>query len=96
MMAWYNKLWQWFSLSRSSFLVLSRAMMHDMPDEWQGEVADLLDEFDSVYSNQIDIGTTVRIIKNGKLIKMPDFLINYCRPDNEAIRSLKGATNEDN
>jgi len=43
----YDKLWSWFGLSYASFLTLPRVMMHEMPDEWQGKMADLLEEWDS-------------------------------------------------
>lgn len=37
----YDALWGWFGLSRASFLVLPRVLMHEMPDDWQLRMAAL-------------------------------------------------------
>jgi hypothetical protein len=79
----------WFGLSYASFLVLPRVMMEAMPDEWQRKMAVLLNEYDNEFSNQPDIGTRVQITKDGKLIKTPDWMINYRHPDYEAINRIR-------
>lgn len=94
----YNKLWGWFGLSRASFLVLPRVLMHEMPDEWQRKMAELLKEYDDENRNinnncEID-STTVRATKNGKLTKMPRWIIDYRHPNKNAIKDMKRGINE--
>ena len=84
-----QKLWDWFGLSYASFLVLPRILMHDMPDEWQSKMADLLDEYDETYPNQPDMGTRVQATKDGKLVKWPEWLLRYRRADKQEIERLK-------
>lgn len=83
----HEKLWDWFSLSYASFLVMPRAMMHEMPDEWQGKMADLLTEWDEMTDCPDDeiTGITVSIRKNNKFASMPTELLNYRHPDTEAL-----------
>jgi hypothetical protein len=85
----YDALWGWFGLSYSSYLVIPRVLLHEMPDEWQGKMAKLLQQYDEMFPNQPNIGTRVQITQNGKLIKTPDWLIKYRHPDYEAIKKLK-------
>jgi hypothetical protein len=86
----YGKLWTWFSLSYASFLTLPRVLMHEMPDKWQYRMADLLNEYDEFYPNQPNIGTRVQATRDGKLIKFPDYILNYRHPQIEEINKLKG------
>ena len=76
----YNKLWDWFGLSYASFLTLPRVLMHEMPDEWQGKMADLLYEYDRAFQNLPDLRTEVRVSRDGRLVKMPDWLVQYRHP----------------
>ncbi len=88
----YNDLWNWFSLSRASFLVLARVLMHEMPDDWQGKMAALLHEFDVAFPNQPEIGCVVRATKPfqpNRLVPMPEALINYRHPDRAAIEEMR-------
>jgi hypothetical protein len=85
----HARLWGWFGLSRASFLTLPRVMMHAMPDEWQGRMAALLEEYDAAFPNQPDIGTTVRATRGGKIVPMPDVFTNYRRPDLGIIDSMR-------
>jgi hypothetical protein len=80
----------WFGLSHASFLVLPRVLMEAMPIDWQDKMAGLLMEYDKAFPNQPDIGTRVQITQDGKLIRTPAWLINYRRPDKEAIDKLRG------
>lgn len=85
----HQKLWGWFGLSYASFLTLPRVLMHAMPDEWQGKMADLLDEYDEAFNRSGFPDTTVRAVRDGKLVAMPDFLKQYRRPDQEEIAACK-------
>ena len=79
----------WFGLSYASFLVLPRVMMEAMPMIWQSKMAALLNEYDEAFPNQPDIGARIQITQDGKLIKTPDWLINYRRPDYRMIDQLR-------
>lgn len=79
----------WFGLSYASFLVLPRVLMQDMPAEWQERMAVLLNEYDDAYPNQPDIGTRVQATKDGKMIKMPEWLLNYRHPARAEIEKLR-------
>jgi len=88
-----DKLWLYFGLSYASWLTLPRVLMHEMPDKWQEKMAKLLNEYNEFYNFEpleID-GTRVQATKNGKLVKMPNYLINYRHPSLE-IDKLKSAT----
>lgn len=86
----HDNLWLWFGLSHASFLTLPRVLMHAMSDEWQGKMAELLEEYDEAFPNQPNIGTRVQITQKGKLIAAPDWIVNYRHPDIEIIEKMKG------
>ena len=77
-------LWGWFELSYAAFAVMPRVLMHAMPDEWQGKMAALLQEWDEAWNFEgsgIE-GTRVLVLgKNGKAIKTPPWLLQYRHPD---------------
>lgn len=86
----YDALWLYFGLSRASFLTLPRVLMHEMPDEWQATMARLLDEYHETWVNWPDgIGTRVTATECGKIIKTPDWIIQYRHPDYETIAKLR-------
>lgn len=84
-----DRLWGWFELSYASFLTIPRVLMHDMPDDWQNQMASLLEEYEDTFQNLPDLGSRVQATKNGKLVKMPDVFKYYRHPDNRAIESFK-------
>jgi hypothetical protein len=84
-----EKLQLWFGLSYASFLTLPRVLLEAMPFEWQDRMADLLNEYNEAFPNQPDIGTRVQVTQDGKLIRTPEWLINYRRPNREAIDNLR-------
>jgi len=69
---------------------MPRAVMEQMPDEWQAKMAALLREYENEARNQPDTGTRVLITKDGKFVKTPEWIINYRRPDKHALRTLFG------
>lgn len=84
----------WFGLSYSSFLTMPRILMEAMPERWQQELARLLFEYDDAYHNWPDgWGTRVQLTYNGKLAKMPDWVLNYRHPNRAEIDRLRGASN---
>lgn len=85
----YDALWLWFGLSRASFCVLPRVLMHEMPDEWQGKMAELLNEYDKTFPNQPDITPFVCVKHGTRFVKMPDWAKEYRHPDYVAIEALR-------
>jgi hypothetical protein len=85
----HDRLWGWFGLSRAAFLTLPRVLMHQMPDDWQRQMAALLEEYNATFTNLPDIGATVRATRDGKLVPMPDVYTNYRHPRREEIEVLK-------
>lgn len=84
----------WFNLSYASWLTLPRVLMEQMPVAWQDQIAALLNEYREAFPNQPAIGTRVHITDlAGKLIKTPDWLINYRHPDKAMIDSLRNKPN---
>jgi hypothetical protein len=88
----YEKLWGWFGLSYASWLTLPRVLMHAMPDEWQGKMAELLDEWTETFQNPPELGTRVQVTKHGKLVETPMWLKNYRHPDRDMINQVMGET----
>lgn len=89
----HEALWLWFGLSRASWLTLPRVLMHAMPDEWQGAMARLLNEYYEMFPNMPDQGSRVQVTDlAGKLIRTPSWLINYRYPDFAMIKQLKEVT----
>lgn len=79
----------WFGLSYATFLTMPRVLMEAMPQEWQVKMARLLFEYDEAFPNQPDIGTTVRITRDKKMIPTPAWLLNYRHPDRVMIEHLR-------
>lgn len=86
-----DRLWSWFGLSRAAFLTLPRVLMHEMPDDWQNRMAALLEEYNATYRNLPPIGSTVRAMRDGRMIPMPEVFANYRHPDRAAIDALRTA-----
>lgn len=81
----------WFGLSYASFLVMPRVAMMQMPKEWQERMAELLNQYDeTINTSAFGVkGCTVRALDgNGKLMKMPEELLNYRHPSAETKAEL--------
>lgn len=79
----------WFELSYASWLTLPRVLMEAMPDDWQGRMAALLREYDEAFPNPPNLGTRVQVTQGRRLVKTPSWLINYRRPDRDAVDSCR-------
>lgn len=84
----YQRLWNWFGLSYASFIVVPRIMAHSMPDDWQARMAQLLEEYENTFNCPAG-ETSIRASKNGKLCKMPQWILNYRHPDKTEIEKCR-------
>lgn len=79
----YDALWLWFGLSRANWLTVPRVILHEMPDEWQGKMAELLNELADTFPDwtgkEVD-AVELRGRKNGKMVPIPEYLGNYRHP----------------
>lgn len=80
----------YFGLSYASWLTLPRVLMEAMPDDWQGRMAALLHEYDDAMINPPNLGTTVRVTVDGKMVPTPTWLTNYRHPDRQMIAQVFG------
>ena len=81
----------WFGLSRSSFLVIPRVAMMQMPKEWQEKMAELLHQYDeAINTTAFGVHSCFVTVKdeNNRFMKMPIELVNYRHPSREAIAEL--------
>lgn len=82
----YDALWLWFGLSRASWLTLPRALMHQMPDDWQGRMAALLREWDEAHRTEDMPSPCVHgKAPNGRYVRWPEWVTNYRHPNIVAI-----------
>lgn len=79
----------WFGLTYASWLTLPRVLMQEMPYEWQEKMVALLNEIDEEFPNGRCGTTRVNQVKDGKLVKTPDWLINYRHVDHEEIEKCR-------
>lgn len=87
-----TRLQQWFGLSYAGFAVLSRAMMAQMPDVWQGRMSDLLEEFSETYCNVPERSQDFIVRgagKGGRMAKVHPAMTDYRRPDVKTLRVWK-------
>jgi hypothetical protein len=88
----YERLWLWFGITHASWLTMPRILMHEMPDEWQRKMADLLDEWDDTWYFSDEIPEPYVSAKKGnKFTRWPDWLLCYQHPNINAVNSLRAA-----
>lgn len=80
----------YFGLTYASWLTLPRVLMESMPEGWKTSMATLLNEYEDAYPNQPSYGTTVRVTVDGKMVRTPEWLINYRHPDRSMINRVRG------
>lgn len=71
---------EWFALTYSSFAVLPRVFMEQMPIDWQHKFTDLVRQLDDEFPNMPINTFRVFAVKNGRMVKMPDVMKCYRRP----------------
>ena len=82
----------WFGLSYAAFLVMPRVAMMQMPKEWQEKMAELLNQYDeTIDKSAFGVGgcRVQALTGDGKLMKMPQELLNYRHPRPEDVAQLK-------
>jgi len=79
----------WFELTCASYLVLPRVLMQEMPLEWQENMVKLLEEMEETFPNYKDGSYRVLKTKDRKLVKTPEWEINYRHPNRDMIVSCK-------
>jgi len=85
----HHKLSCWFGLSYASFLTMPRVLMEAMPDEWQGKMADLLDEADEEFYNFPGFKYRVQRVEGNRLASFPSWLLNYRHPDYKKLDEFR-------
>jgi hypothetical protein len=85
----YDRLWLWFGLTRASWLTMPRIMMHEMPDEWQNKMAELLEEWDDAWDSSDMPDPFVSAKEGNKFTKWPEWLLCYRHPDLSRINALR-------
>lgn len=90
-----ERLWSWFGLSYASWLTLPRVMMHDMPDEWQNKMAELLEEWEETWdSSDMPEPKVSARSKDGRFTSWPFWLLNYRHPNRQALRDTRRGREE--
>jgi hypothetical protein len=91
----HSLLWCWFGLDRASWLTMPRVMMHEMPDDWQRRMADLLIEWDATWDSSAMPSPHVSAKRNGKFTRWPEWLLNYRHPQLDKINSLRSSNTKE-
>jgi hypothetical protein len=78
----------WFELSYSSYLVLPRVLMQEMPAAWQHEMVMLLERMHEEFPNEYSEYTVLKRGEDSRFEKDP--LRNYRYPDRRAIAEARG------
>ena len=81
----------WTQVSYTSWLTMPRVLMQQMPDEWQGKMADLIAEYDErvTIPSKYWCDTEVTLKKDGKYIKAYEWVLNYKYPSDEVKSWVK-------
>lgn len=86
----YDRLWLWFSISRAGWVTLPRVLLHEMPDDWQGRLAALLEEYEETFSEwPADLGCRVQLTSGGHLTSLYNWLHKYRHPALGKIANLR-------
>lgn len=92
----YERLWKWFGFSYASWLTMPRVMMHQMPDEWQNKMAELLEQWDDTWdSSHMQSPSVTAKGDDNKYTRWPEWLLNYTRPDIDQIEKLRRSSSND-
>jgi hypothetical protein len=86
-----KELSRWFGSSKSSWLVLPRVLMQDMPDRWQADMVRLLNQIDAEFPgspmSKLDFHVTAK--HKGKFTSLPEALTNYKEPKTHVLQTWR-------
>lgn len=85
----YDDLWLWFGASHSAWLTLPRSLMHSMPDDWQKQMAGLLDQWDAAWNTAHLPAPYVSARDGAKFTRWPEWLLNYRHPAKDEIDAVR-------
>jgi hypothetical protein len=63
--------------------------MHEMPDEWQNKMAELLEEWDQTWDSSEMPTPIVNAKKGDRFAKWPNWLLMYRHPDKAKVQQLR-------
>ncbi|MEO0975987.1 MAG: hypothetical protein AAFY24_01960 [Pseudomonadota bacterium] len=88
-----DRLSRWFGLSYASWLTMPRSFMQQMPDEWQRQMAILLEQYDDALTWPEDLPSSYVVArKDNRFTSWPDWVVNYRRGDPKPIRKMMEPT----
>ena len=82
-------LWGWFGLSYAAWLAIPRTLMHAMPDEWQRQMAVLLNQWDEAWDAGDLPATLITGVRNNRFVSWPRWLMDYRHPDQAEVEALR-------
>ena len=71
---------EFFGLSYTSWLVLPRVVLQQMPDAWQRKFTALLQELPNWSPPDLNFHVQARDRHSGQIVTLPEDLINYRHP----------------
>ena len=88
----HTALWNWFGLTRASWITIPRSVAHEMPDEWQEKMAALLEEYDEATTDAPEDIQGTPYVSNregNRFCKWPEWLLNYRHPNPRYFRWMR-------
>lgn len=87
----YNDLWGCFDRGQG-FMIFARSLAHEMPDDWQSRLAELIQEWESTWDFPDDFPVayvSARNWRTNRFTRWPAWLIQYKYRNREAIDALR-------
>jgi hypothetical protein len=82
----------WFDLTYSSYLVLPRSLMQEMPAAWQHALVGLLERMREEFPREHSSYTVLKKGERNRFVRDP--LRNYRHPDASALRAARATDDE--
>jgi hypothetical protein len=81
---------EYFSLSYASWLVLPRVILEAMPEDWQRQFVEMLDQVNETFDwCPQDLSFQVIGRQRGRLTSLPEVLCSYRHPVRKDIEALR-------
>lgn len=81
-----------FNLTYSSWLILPRTLLMDMPTQWQEKFVKLLDEYNESVADlapDYELQLYVQAKQSGKFTKLPSAYCNYRHPQHMDVCDIR-------